>query len=562
MQIQFNTPYRSITEFDPVDIPKFVVLTGLNGTGKTHLLEAIVHQNVVITGTTGPPPVLISGQGFQVGGESVINSKILSVECEDTWNNFEKHYRGNIKKIREELVPNYEIIKAQCKARKESLLNSTIDGLKQYQQRIKSLFYSSRNKPHPNIQAIYALAKTLPYSIDEISKKVFFQLFKPVTQYRNDLLPTELGRIVWDYYVKDQRNQFNEFRNEKYEANNEVLSEEKFISVYGEKPWEVINEILNTFDSLPYRVNSPEGLDPNGSFQLKLVHREKDYLEINFGQLSSGETILLGLVGSVYNSSTDKQFPNLLLLDEVDGSLHPSMMEKMLEVIDRVFLQYDVKVILVTHAPTTIAMAPEDSIYVMNRTGRNRIEKKSRQEALSILTQGFATIEQGLKLFDEVARHSITIITEGRNTLLIRKALELNGVNDVGVLPGVEGITGKNQLETIFDFLSRTHHENKIIFVWDCDANPRAQPSNNTYPYTLPHNSENTIAKKGIENIFPASLFDNFTKQIIRPGGRVIIEFDEGEKRNFESFVIDRNNVDDFRNFSSLVSEIERVREL
>ena len=107
----------------------------------------------------------------------------------------------------------------------------------------------------------------------------------------------------------------------------------------------------------------------------------------------------------------------------------------------------------------------------MNRSGQNRIEKKSKSEALSILTQGFATIDQGLKLFDQVAKSNMTIITEGKNTLLIKRALVLSGVDDVEVLAGIEGVSGKNQLKTLFDFLSRTDHSNKVIFVWDCDVN-------------------------------------------------------------------------------------------
>jgi hypothetical protein len=73
----------------------------------------------------------------------------------------------------------------------------------------------------------------------------------------------------------------------------------------------------------------------------------------------------------------------------------------MLEVIENIFLQHGVKVILVPHSPTTIALAPEESIFVMNHSELNRIEKKSKQIALTVLTQGFATIGQGLKLSNQ-----------------------------------------------------------------------------------------------------------------------------------------------------------------
>ena len=217
---------------------------------------------------------------------------------------------------------------------------------------------------------------------------------------------------------------------------------------------------------------------------------------------------------------------------------------------------------MVTHAPTTIALVHEESVYIMNRSGKNRIEKKSRQEALSILTQGFATIEEGLKLFDEVTRAKVTIVTEGKNTLLISKALELNDITDVEVLSGVEGVSGKNQLKTLFDFLSRTQHENKVVFVWDCDVNPSVVAVNNTYPFALPQNESNVLATRGIENIFPEELFGGFVKTITPSTGEPIREFDETRKRDFEQFVLQRNNPNDFENFSSLIEEVRRISRL
>ncbi len=164
----------------------------------------------------------------------------------------------------------------------------------------------------------------------------------------------------------------------------------------------------------------------------------------------------MALVASVYKASADKLFPDVLLLDEVDASLHPSMMKNMLEVVDDIFLRQSVKVILVTQSPTTIALAPEDSVHIMNPNGAERIVKTTRQEALTILTQGYATLDEGLKLFDEVANAKLTIITEGNNTAFLRKALELNGVDGVKVLEGAESKSGCTQLKTLFDFFYKS----------------------------------------------------------------------------------------------------------
>jgi len=561
LQLQFKNKHISIDQFNTIEIPDFVVLTGVNGSGKSHLLDAIDKRHVTITEMENANIVLFNYETFKLDNESAFNAHQLSAEREAAWVYHEQQIKGTAQGWRTNLGDDYEPLKETCKTENKNFWGLKSDSLKTYKQQFKNFFNTANVKQNPQAQGIRSLAKKIPYSIDEIQHDDFVNRFKPFV-FKNDFLPNQLGKVFWDYYTKYRGNQINDFENEKYNKDYDVLDEHEFLSVHGEKPWVLINQILEEFDTLQYRINSPEGTDYFGSFQLKLKHTEKADLEIEFDSLSSGEKILMALVASIYKSSSDNHFPDILLLDEVDASLHPSMMKNMLGVIENIFLKQGVKVILVTHSPTTIALAPEESIHIMNRSGTNRIEKKSKQEALTILTQGFATIDQGLRLFDQVTKTNLTIITEGKNTLLIEKALHLKGLNDIEVLTGVEGVSGKNQLKTLFDFLSRTDHINKVIFVWDCDVNLQVKPSNNTYPYVLPHNPENAIAKKGIENIFPSCLFDNFKKTITLSDGVVITEFDPSRKRDFESFIIGRENPDDFKHFSSLISEVERVKNI
>ena len=559
MQLEFKESYISIEQFNTIEIPDFMVLTGVNGSGKSHLLEAIDKRKVIIAGMENSHIVLFNYETFKLNNESAFTAQELKNEHTQAWAFFNKQIKSFVEKWRLRIANVYEEIKEACKEENKSIWELNIDSLKQYKQRITDFFKGDKLRISNQASGIYSLAKKLPYSIDEIEQDEFFKLYKPFT-YKNNFLPDQLGKIIWDYYIKYDMNQYHEFKNEKHGADRKVLNDQEFVAIYGEKPWDVINQILEQFDTLTYKVNSPEGLDYLDSYQLKLKHTEKHNVEINFNSLSSGEKILMALVASVYKSSSDKHFPDVLLLDEVDASLHPSMMKNMLSVIEKIFLQQGVKVILVTHSPTTIALAPEDSIFVMNRSGLNRIEKKSKQEALEILTQGYATIKQGLRLFDEVARFEFTIITEGRNTRLIEKALRLHGIEDVEVLSGIEGISGKDQLKTLFDFFSCTNHEKKVIFVWDCDVTFELQPKNNTYPFILPKNHSNNIATKGIENMFPEELFSGYIKTITMSNGDVKNEFDGTRKKDFEKFILDRNKIDDFKNFSILAEEIRRIK--
>ena len=357
-----------------------------------------------------------------------------------------------------------------------------------------------------------------------------------------------------------ETNEINRFENERNGKDYEVLTEEEFTNRHGPKPWDLANRILESFDTLHYRFGSPEGADYFGTYKLQLFHTEKEGLEVEFDKLSSGERVLMALVASIYKASTDGNFPDVLLLDEVDASLHPSMMKNMLGVIEDIFLPQGVKVVLVTHSPTTIALAPEDSICVMNPAGLNRVEKKSQKEALAILTQGFATLEQGLRIFDQVSKSEITIISEGRNVNYISKYLELEGIKDVEVLRGVEGASGKNQLKVLFDFFSRVEDEKSVLFVFDCDVRFNLEDANRTFGVILDRNMENSIADRGIENAFPSSLFDGFTIKITSPDGVETIKFHDPSKRKFEEFVIGRNELEDFSKFGPIKAKIGIIK--
>ncbi len=315
---------------------------------------------------------------------------------------------------------------------------------------------------------------------------------------------------------------------------------------------------MRFWDSLlDYKINSPEGSRPLDAYQLKLVHTKRDGLEVDFGDLSSGERVLMALVASVYKTSADKHFPSLLLLDEIDTSLHPSMIQNLLDVINDIFLSRSVKVILVTHSPTTIALAPDNSIYIMNKEGRDRIVKADKDESLSILTEGFATLDEGIKLFDQISRKKLTVMTEGYNTEYINKALDYYGSDikcEIEVISGIESRSGKDQLKTLFDFFVRVPHNNQVVFVWDLDMTSIMSSKNNTTPYILEKNQDNDKVIAGIENLFDKNLFtDEFYTKKPKPDGGYHISLD---KNKFKEHILSNGTKDDFERFKPLIEKL------
>ena len=50
MKLKFIKPHKSIVKLNDIEINDFAIVTGLNGTGKTHLLHAIEEGSIAIEG--------------------------------------------------------------------------------------------------------------------------------------------------------------------------------------------------------------------------------------------------------------------------------------------------------------------------------------------------------------------------------------------------------------------------------------------------------------------------------------------------------------------------------
>ena len=121
---------------------------------------------------------------------------------------------------------------------------------------------------------------------------------------------------------------------------------------------------------------------------------------INFSDLSSGEKVLISLVFYLYNTQEKNVFPKLLLLDEPDAHLHPTMSQQLLDVIKKVLVdKYNVRVIMTTHSPSTVALTDEESLFEMSRTDPRIQKSPSKNHTISLLTSGLVYVGQGTRYF-------------------------------------------------------------------------------------------------------------------------------------------------------------------
>lgn len=73
MKVSFVKQFKSISGFDPVELSDFTILTGVNGSGKSHLLEAISNGSVDVSGIQRLGIVLFNYENFRLDKEPAFN---------------------------------------------------------------------------------------------------------------------------------------------------------------------------------------------------------------------------------------------------------------------------------------------------------------------------------------------------------------------------------------------------------------------------------------------------------------------------------------------------------
>ena len=586
MKIEFKQSHLSITEFNPVELnTNFIILTGKNGSGKTHLLEALDNGGAQVDSIKPTQTVYFNYTDFKIENEREYTQQTFVQELEKAWDLFAKNQTNliiqqSLKSIKRKILQpeEQEKLKKIAEEKTKPLFslnkhdigeNKLHEKFCNYKNQIES-FFSRDAIQEQTIDNFQILLKKTTDFIDKITLAEFQKIYTP-TNLKKNFLPFNIGKIFLRYRIKEYEEcmeRVGKAGNLSVDELREQCTDDFLKKNGGTTPWDFINNILKTYSGFDYTISFPNKFDfdrythqQTSSFIPELENERKD-VRIDYQSLSSGEHIIFALALCLFKTNSDNLFPKLLLLDEVDSSLHPSMIENLFRVIKDVFLQNGTKVILATHSPTTIALAEEESIFVVNKEGHNRIEKASKNKALEILTENLATIDQGLKLFDQIGKKNISIITEGNNADYLKKALDIFSEYDsanIEIIQGVEGISGAGQLRTLFNFFTKVNHSHKVVFVFDSDYKEEPDDENNTFFYKFDKNKSNNIADRGIENLFSEGLFETFTVTTTDDNTRKSIarKFNSKKKKIFLTRILSSTDKETFKNFEPFLKYLK-----
>lgn len=409
--LTFSSVHKSISQFDEITLPNFVVLTGRNGSGKTHLLSAIqagkIKSSLVSDIKTD---VRIFDSSTIIPTDTGMFDPAQNQTQRSQWFNIIESNREQNFPTLQQFILQLGVPGQHCSSIKtiESLTieklteilkdpSRAVEANTKIKEKIKLLGVQISQNAFSQIGDEYwrkvlpKIQQTLPESFLLSSQSNFFKnenfLWGDVDPFKQ-----AFGRVFTTYRELIHDNDRLEKYPPKDDPTRRHLSSIEFIEEFGTPPWDFVNQILEEC-RLDFRVDRPP-LHETTSYEPKL-QKLSIPVEMRFQDLSSGEKVLMSFALCLYNSQDNRQakvFPKLLLLDEVDAPLHPSMTASLLKTIQNVLVRdKNVAVILTTHSPSTVALAPEEAIYSMNPSGP-RLEKISKSSALSLLTTGVPTL--------------------------------------------------------------------------------------------------------------------------------------------------------------------------
>lgn len=341
-----------------------IVLTGRNGSGKTRLLESIQKNMSVV----------------DLGGKRLNNQEVILVE-------------------QARLTPNFGGVYNDAK------FQTKITSSLQMYDRVKSDFDSPLDMDKArNLGRKYE--ESIPYeSLYNLCRSIAHQLNKPASELTHDEIKINfedhvhsvlgfqnISGICNQYIQRKKLNRFNRYCAQQEGDDVAFLSDEQFLKTFRAEPWKIINTIIeSTFDKKFY-FSEPDESSQSYDYNAELIQRDTG-LPVTVNALSSGEKTLLWLALTLFNSQyydlLAVKTPKLLLLDEPDAFLHPQMVVKMYRVLEKFSASFDSRIFITTHSPTTVALAPEGSTYIVND---NSILPITKDEGVAELLDGVTQI--------------------------------------------------------------------------------------------------------------------------------------------------------------------------
>ncbi len=273
-----------------------------------------------------------------------------------------------------------------------------------------------------------------------------------------DVFQQSFAQLFMSYFELQKQNRLRKMDEaEGRTPSMPSVTDEEFLDRYGQEPWVFVNQILAEA-RLDFEIDYP--VDYSLTKFTPQLRKTTSGVELQFSELSSGERILMSFAFCLYYSLDTRQItqrPKLLLLDEIDAPLHPSMSRRLVDIIQKSLVdEQGVNVILATHSPSTVAVAPEEAVYVM-RLNEPGLHKVGKRQAIAVLTseiptlsidfsgrrQVFVESQYDAERYEKLYRYLSPLIASERSLAFIAVGQKWKGGEQGGGCDNVRRIVGE-----------------------------------------------------------------------------------------------------------------------
>ena len=407
IEIKEDTGFFSNKNFVLNDITNFSVIAGINGSGKTKLLEYIsknYNQNTILR---------YIKVGYQLQGDLSVNEI-----------NQKTHYKSfNINKTNAD----GNIVFVDKNNDESFLHKSNISGM---------------------------IIENLDYSI-----------MLNIIEKRKTWNSTTLAECIYSERILLDKLKTTE---SYQDIMKKLLPEEP----KNDEPWERIDRIFQDCN-LQIRIDRA-----NLNACVEFIKYPDDKL-LKISDLSSGEKVAFTLALWTWGSTTGQK-TEVLLIDEFDAHLNPSIAEKFIEIIQKYFVDYGVQVFMTTHNPSTIVYAKQKGAQILWMEDGKINKTKEYPEIVNDLSNGLIDIldlEKEVQLIIQSNKTRV-VYTEGKTDKThIENAIEKLDMTDEFKGIYIFGSTGASTVKTFIKNLMITIPTNQDIKIalYDTDKEGKKQ---------------------------------------------------------------------------------------
>lgn len=441
MKIDLKTPYKSLQPFMSEDLGDLIIITGKNGSGKSQLLDILDPKK--LHSVRGQKPLISVYPSYnRIQSEGIIKMKSKSINFEE-WK--------NILNTQISVLNNYKstsffkfikFIEENSLSKKIGFQKDLLSDTNEYKDILAQLYFEATNSTHSSSSIrrvhedhvfghyynadtlrLYGFIKEICRNTgkkeEEITDSDFYTT--PLNENlidKTDLFLSEIETIFFNYARRRDLNNRSYFDKIQYGDKNNSIPDDEFIKEFT-PPWILINNIFFEH-KLDFIFKGVDKRDFTTDIEMSFYLSKKSSGKlIPFEDLSSGEKVIIGIILKLFISEyygKEMTFPELIILDEPDAHLHPEMSKLLLDVLEITFVKkMGIKIIMTTHSPSTIALAPEDCIYELKNGNESGLKKINKDEALQILTSFIPTLSIDYKNHKQVFLESPTDVEYFQN---------------------------------------------------------------------------------------------------------------------------------------------------